>query len=117
MKYSLIGAIALGAATIALPTHAGAAQEGGTVCGRVNAPSSYILSLELSPQHGNIVVAHSANGEVSTRVNVDGTFCFRDLAAELYTVTAFPQAFPGYSKSVTPVAGKTVTIQLDPPNG
>lgn len=106
--------ISLGAALVALTAHAGAAQEGGTICGRVNAPSNYILSLEQSPERGNIIVAQSANDMVTTHVNVDGTFCFSGLSPQLYTVTAFPDAFSTYSKNVTAVAGKTVSVQLDP---
>lgn len=114
MKSSLLAAIALGAAIVSLNAHAGAAQEGGTVCGRVNAPSNYILSLQQSPQRANIIVAQSANDTVTTQVNVDGTFCFSGLSPELYTVTAFPEAFSTYTKTVMPVEGKTVSMQLDP---
>ncbi|MDE2483497.1 MAG: hypothetical protein KGN02_15075 [bacterium] len=113
MKSSLIAATALGAALVALTSHAGAAQEGGTVCGRVNAPASLILSLAQSPDRANIVVARSSNDAVTAHVNLDGSFCFKDLVPELYTVTAFPQAFASYQMTVMPVAGKRLDIELD----
>ena len=117
MKTSRIAAIAFGATVAAFTAHAGAAPTSGTVCGRVNAPTSYILALEQSPNHDNIIVARSNRNTVSTHVNVDGSFCFTGLAPELYTLTAFPQAFSSYQTIVMPVAGKMLNVQVDRRDG
>ncbi len=58
-------------------------------------------------------MAESATDQVTTTVNLNGSFCFRHLTPDLYTVTAFPRAFASYSKPVMAVAGKTVRIYLD----
>lgn len=108
-----MAAIALGAALFAAPLYAGAAGEGGTVCGRVDASPSYIFQLAQSPAHDNVIVARSGSEVVQTTVNVDGSFCFKDLHTDLHTLIAFESAFPSYHRSVTPEAGRTLTVLIE----
>ncbi len=112
MKLNTIVAMTFGAALIAAPLYAGAAQEGGTVCGRVNAPSSYILQLEQSPTHDNVITARSESEFVQARVNVDGTYCFNNLHDDVHTITAFEDAFPTLRATVTPVPGQMLIVDL-----
>lgn len=112
MKLSTIVAMTLGAALIAAPIYAGAAQEGGTVCGRVNAPSSYIFQLQQSPTHDNIITARSESEFVQAHVNVDGSYCFNHLHSDVHTITAFEDAFPTLRATVTPIPGRTLTLDL-----
>jgi hypothetical protein len=112
MKFSNIVAMAFGATFIAAPIYAGAAQEGGTICGRVNAPSSYILQLEQSPTHDNIIDARSQSEDVQAHVNVDGTYCFTNLHGDVHTITAFEDAFPTLRATVTPIPGQTLILDL-----
>jgi len=113
MKYTAIVVAALGAALLSTPTNVGAAQEGGTVCGHVNAPASVIFQLEQAqPAPENTIVARSQSEVVTTSVNLDGTFCFSGLHGDLHTLTAFEDAFPQYQANVVPVDGKTVTVTI-----
>lgn len=105
-------ALVLGAAVMAAPVYAGAAEEGGTVCGRVDAPSSYILQLEQQPTHDNVIYARSQNEIVKTNVSLDGSFCFKDLKNEVHTLSAFSDAFTGPMVSVTPVSGQTLQVEI-----
>ncbi len=112
-------AVAIVAAlAIATPSYARAAENtqiqipGGNVCGRVAAPSSYILQLYLAPEHDNVIYARSAREEVRSTVNVDGTYCFRGLKNGVYTVYAFNDGVQRYSGSVTPIEGKTIRLDL-----
>lgn len=104
--------MALGAALFATPLYVGAAQEDGTVCGRVDASPSYILQLEESPSRGNVIVARSRSEVVQTHVNVDGSFCFKHLHPDLHTLVAFESAFPAYHRSVMPQPGRTLTVVI-----
>ena len=114
-RYALAIAAAL---AIATPTFVQAAENvqtlqlGGTVCGRVAAPSAYILYLALPPRHDNIIIARSAVDEVRSTVNVDGYYCFSGLKNHVYTISAFEDGYPQYTASVTPVLGKTVRLDL-----
>ena len=112
MKLSNIVAMMLGAAFIAAPIIAGAAEQGGTICGRVSAPSTYILQLEQSPTHDNIITARSDSEVVQARVNVDGTYCFNKLHHDVHTIVAFEDAFPTLRATVTPVPGQTLIVDL-----
>ncbi len=112
MKLSNIVAMALGVTFIAAPIYAGAAQEGGTICGRVNAPVSYILRLEQSPTHDNVITARSQSEDVQARVNIDGTYCFTNLHEDVHTITAFEDAFPTLRATVTPIPGQTLIVDL-----
>jgi hypothetical protein len=112
MKCSNIVAMTFGAALVAAPLYAGAAQEGGTVCGRVNAPSSYIFQLQQSPTHDNVIVARSESEVIQAHVNVDGSYCFSNLHHDVHTITAFEDAFPTLRATVTPVPGQTLTVDL-----
>ncbi|HET9029834.1 MAG TPA: hypothetical protein VFN49_06625 [Candidatus Aquilonibacter sp.] len=120
MKSHYFVAIALTAAFVAAPLHVNAAQEaastGGTVCGRVDAAPSYIFQLQQQHPHDNIIVARSSTEEVQAPVNIDGTYCFRNLHPDLHTLVAFEDAFETRSASVTPVAGQTLIVDLTPPN-
>jgi hypothetical protein len=112
MKPSKIVAMMLGAAYIAAPLYAGAASEGGAICGRVNAPSAYILQLQESPTHDNIITARSESELVQAHVNVDGTYCFNNLHRDVHTIVAFEDAFPTLRATVTPVPGQTLIVDL-----
>jgi hypothetical protein len=112
MKLSNIVAMMLGAAFITAPIIAGAAEEAGTICGRVSAPSTYILQLEQSPTHDNIITARSESEVVQARVNVDGTYCFNKLHNDVHTIVAFEDAFPTLRATVTPVPGQTLIVDL-----
>src|SRR5215469_17522033 len=101
-------ALVLGAALIATPVYAGAAEEGGTVCGRVDAPSSYILQLSQSATKDNVIYARSENELVKAPVSLDGTFCLKNLKSEVHTLSAFSDAFTGPLVSVKPVSGQTL---------
>lgn len=105
-------ALVLGAALVAAPVYAGAAQEGGTVCGRVDAPSSYILQLEQAPNHDNVIYARSQSELVKAQVNIDGTFCLKGLNSEVHTLSAFGDAFSGPVVSVTPKSGQTLQVEI-----
>src|SRR5262249_1778022 len=102
----------LGVAFIAAPLYAGAAEEGGTICGRVNAPSTYIFQLENSPTHDNIITARSDNEVVQAHVNVDGTYCLNNLHEDVHTIIAFEDPFPTLRATVTPVPGQTLIVDL-----
>ena len=112
MKLSNIVALTLGAAFVAAPLYAGAAQEGGTICGRVNAPSTYILQLEQAPTHDNVITARSQSEVVQASVNVDGTYCFNNLHGDVHTIVAFEDAFPTLRATVTPIPGQTLIVDL-----
>jgi len=105
---------------IAIPNYAqasqntGAVQSGGTVCGRVNAPSNYILRLYLAPTHDNVIYARSARDEVRSTVNTDGNYCFTGLKNDVYTITAFNDGSQRYAASVKPIDGRTITLDLSP---
>ncbi len=111
-------AIVLGV-LIAAPTYALATenvanpQNGGAVCGRVNADPALIVAMLLDPtqRQAATVVASSPSEEIQTTVNIDGTYCFASLHTDLHVITGFggSQNFRG---SVTPVAGKTVVLDL-----
>ena len=105
-------ALVLGAALVAAPVYAGAAQEGGTVCGRVDAPSSYILQLEQASTPGNVVYARSQSEVVQAKVKLDGTFCFNNLNTDVHTLSAFSDAFSGPVVSVTPKSGQTLQVEI-----
>lgn len=104
----------LGAAFVAAPLYAGAA-EVGTVCGRVSAPSEYILQLAQAPTPGNIIIARSSTEEVQATVHVDGSYCFKGLHLDLHTLTAFGDGISGFQRNVTPEAGRTITVDLSGP--
>ena len=112
MKLSTFVAITFSAALIAAPIYAGAAQEGGTICGRVNASPSYIFQLQQSPTHDNIITARSQSEFVQAHVNVDGSYCFSNLHNDVHTITAFEDAFPTLRATVKPVPGQTLTVDL-----
>lgn len=111
MKLRDIVAVALGAAFVAAPIYAGAAQEGGTICGRVNAPSNYIFQLSQMTTPGNVIIARSSSEEVQTTVNVDGSYCFKSLHPDLHTLTAFADS-DNFQRSITPQPGRTVIVDL-----
>jgi hypothetical protein len=111
MKLRDIVAIALGAAFVAAPIYAGAAQEGGTICGRVNAPANLIFQLSQMSTPGNVIIARSSTEEVQTTVHVDGSYCFKDLHPDLHTLTAFADS-TGFERSVMPEPGQTVIVDL-----
>lgn len=71
-----------------------------------------ILELQQSPSHDNVIFARSSTDEVQTLVNTDGSYCFKGLQNHVYTVSAFDDGFPTYSGTVTPLAGKTVVLNL-----
>lgn len=116
-RYNLV-AMMLGAIFIAAPQCAVAAEMGastaatGAVCGRVDAPASYILKLALSPTHDNVIIARSQSEEVQTTVNVDGSFCFKALAPDLHTLVAFNDGLPDYARTIMPRTGRTLYVQL-----
>lgn len=112
MKLKNIVAVAFGAALLATPLYAGAAQEGGTVCGRVNASPSTIFQLAQAPAHQNVIVARSQTEEVQASINLDGTYCFTDLHPDLHTLVALEDAFPTFKATVTPIVGQTVIVDL-----
>jgi hypothetical protein len=97
---------------VAAPLYAGAAQEGGAICGRVNAPSTYIFQLEQSPTHDNVITARSQSEVVQAYVNVDGRYCFKNLHNDVHTIVAFEDAFPTLRATVTPVPGQTLFVDL-----
>lgn len=113
MKYTAFVVAALGMALLTTPTYVGAAQEGGTVCGHVIAPSSLIFQLEQAqPAPENTIVARSQSEAVTTRVNLDGNFCFANLHSDVHTLTAFEDVFPTYQINVVPVEGRTLTVTI-----
>jgi hypothetical protein len=119
MKRSLLSAIALGAALVAVPVAALAVTDvapyagpTGNVCGYLNAPSSQIAALQILPVPENIIVANSAAGTATTTVNTDGSFCFEHLPPQIYTITAFGDAPAQYQASVQVVAGKTRFVEV-----
>ncbi len=113
MKYTAIVVAALGAALLATPSYVRAAEEGGTVCGHVNAPMDAIFQLEQAqPSPENIIVARSETEVVTTHVGLDGNFCFPSLHTDLHTLTAFENIFPLYEINVVPIVGKTVTVTI-----
>ncbi len=118
MKRPLSLGIALAATLVALPLHANAVTSLGIgkVCGRVNAPAENILALELSPSHGNIIVARSATEVVTALVQPNGNFCFPELHADLHTLSAFGDS-ASYQATVTPIPGKTRFIEVNGSNG
>ncbi len=112
MKQLNMVALALGAVLMATPVIAGAAQGGGTVCGRVDAPSSYIFQLEQSPTHDNVIFARSQSEVVKASVNLDGSFCLTGLNSELHTLTAFSDVESALATTVRPVEGRTLQVEL-----
>lgn len=113
MKYTALVVAALGAALLTTPTNVGAAQEGGMVCGHVDAPTTLIFQLEQAqPSPENIIVARSESEVVTTHVGLDGNFCFKDLHADIHTLTAFEGTSPQYVTDVLPLEGKTVTVTI-----
>ena len=112
MKQLNMVALALGAVLMATPVYAGAAQGGGTVCGRVDAPSSLIFQLEQSPTHDNFVIARSQSEVVKASVNIDGSFCFTGLNTELHTLSAFSDVEPALATTVRPIEGRTLQVEL-----
>ena len=110
-----IAAMVFGMAFVAVPIYAGAAQEGGTVCGRVDASPTFIFQLQQSPNHDNVIVARSQSEEVQAPVNIDGTYCFTDLHTDIHTIVAFEDAFPTLKATVKPVAGQTLIVDLTAP--
>lgn len=107
-----IAAMVFGMTLIAAPIYAGAAQEGGTVCGRVNASPSMLFQLQQAPTHDNVIVARSQSEEVQASINLDGTYCFTNLHADLHTIVALEDAFPTFKATVTPIAGQTIIVDL-----
>ena len=105
-------ALVLGAALIATPVYAGAAEEGGTVCGRVDAPASYILQLEQQQTPENVIYARSQNELIQAKVSMDGTFCLKGLNNEVHTLSAFSDAFVGPVVSVVPKSGQTLQVEI-----
>ena len=112
MKLKQLIAAAFGAALVAMPILAGAAEEGGTICGRVDVPSPVAFQLLDVPNQNNIVVARSQSEEVQTTVSIDGSYCFKDLHTDLHTIVAFEDALQTNRASVTPVAGQTLIVDL-----
>jgi|GEM_PF-6100201 len=114
MKRSISLGIALGAALAAVPLCAYAVTNTtgtGEVCGRVDAPSSRIIALELAPLPGNIIVARSATEVVTASVQPNGNFCFPALHADLHTLSAFGDD-ASYQASVTPIPGQKRYIEV-----
>ena len=108
-------AVAFGVALTAAPLVAPAASlstGGGTVCGRVDAPMTYIFELQQRLTHDNIIVARSQSEEVQAPVNIDGSYCFTNLHTDVHTITAFEDAFPFLEATVTPVAGQKLIVDL-----
>ena len=123
MKLKNLVASAFAVTLIAAPIYAGAATQksgtgaGGTVCGRVDAPMNYIFQLQQSPTRDNVVVARSQSEEVQAYVHIDGSYCFSGLHTDVHTITAFEDAFPTLEATVTPVAGKTLIVDLTKKTG
>ena len=116
MKITAIAAIlTLGAALIAVPsTNARAAlDDSARVCGRVDAPSSFILDLSLArPTPGNFIYAVSESETVQTTVRADGSFCFDNLHTDIHTLRAFGDGYSGYETVVKPVVGRTLSVYI-----
>jgi hypothetical protein len=113
MKH-LILAAAAAALVSGLPTGASAQSSDATVCGRVNAPAMKIFDLSTKLTPLNIIYATSGTESVEGRINTDGSFCFKDLHADLHTLTAFGDSPSAFRATVMPVAGKTVFVWLSP---
>ena len=113
MKHLNMVALALGAALMVTPVLAGAAQGGGTVCGRVDAPSSLILQLQQSPTHDNVIFARSQSEVVKANVNLDGSFCLTGLNSELHTLSVFSDVEPALATTVRPIEGRTLQVELN----
>jgi hypothetical protein len=112
MKFKQFIAAAFSVAFVAMPIYAGAAEEGGTVCGRVNVPSPVTFQLDQVPNNENIIVARSQSEDVQAPVNIDGSYCFKNLHTDVHTIVAFEDAFQTQSATVTPVAGQTLIVDL-----
>jgi hypothetical protein len=111
-RYALAIAAILGIAGTSYAQAAQTSTSSGTVCGRVDAPSQYILRLALPPRYDNIIIARSAHEELRSTVNVNGAYCFAGLKDHVYTISAFEDGFPQYTATVTPIPGKTVILDL-----
>jgi len=114
MKFTNFAAfLALGAALVTAPTSAEVSQNDARVCGRVFAPSTYILQLEqMRPTPGNIVVAVSASETVEATVAIDGSFCFNNLHTDMHTIQAFGDGLSPRQTDVRPVDGKTLSVEI-----
>lgn len=111
MKLNGLHAIAI-AIAIATPIAASAAPTGGTVCGRVNADPSVLVSFLADPLQFGTVIARSATETVTTKIGNGGTYCFKNLHPDLHTIVAFGEAAQ-YSAVVTPLDGQTLRLDLN----
>jgi hypothetical protein len=118
MKRSLLSAIALGAALVAVPLCASAESNAtvllsGSVCGHLDVNPLRVLALQYQTIPGNIIVARSATEVVSTSVEPNGNFCFPHLQPNLHTISAFGDDSPGqYNATVTPIPGQTRYVEV-----
>ena len=113
MKHSIPCIFAFAVAS-AFPIGASADTTGG-VCGRVDAGTSQIATLLADPLQSGIVIARSATEEVQTNIGNGGTYCFKSLHTDLHTIVAFGEGAT-YSATVTPVDGKTLSLDLTTKN-
>jgi len=65
----------------------------------------------MRPNAGNVISATAGDEYVLTTVNLDGTFCFKNLRPELHRLQAFGDG-SHFRQMVMPVEGKTVDTFL-----
>ncbi|MHB8147468.1 MAG: hypothetical protein ACYDGM_09470 [Vulcanimicrobiaceae bacterium] len=84
----------------------------GNICGHVLAPPSVTQAYATALSQPGIVIARSGSTQVQTTIGYDGSYCFKDLPTDLFRLSAFGDG--GYTAAVTPIAGKTVHVDLRP---
>jgi hypothetical protein len=120
MKRSILSAMALGVALMAVPlcalaeSNTAVVQVGtGAVCGHISVDPMRVVALSYEGLPANIIVARSMTEVVSTTVQPDGNFCFAHLQPDLHTISAFGDDSPGeYNALITPIVGQTRFIEV-----
>ena len=84
----------------------------GSICGHVLAPPAVTQAYATALSHPGIVIARSGTTQVQTTIGYDGSYCFKDLPTDLFRLSAFGDG--NYTALVTPIAGKTVHVDLRP---
>ena len=84
----------------------------GSICGRVLAPPTVTQAYATALSQPGIVIARSGTTQMQTTIGYDGSYCFRDLPTSLFRLSAFGDG--NYTATVTPIAGKTLHVDLHP---
>ncbi len=112
MKYVSLFIAMLFAASIASLGVARANEAQGSICGHVLAPPAVTQAYATALSQPGIVIARSGTTQVQTTIGYDGSYCFKDLPTHLFRLSAFGDG--NYTALVTPIAGKTVHVDLRP---